>query len=133
MGQLRTLAVTNYVNFSMRENKVCHSPSGRRDYCGPQSFDPVPDRLFRNNGDGTFSDVTGPTGVGSAFGSGLGVVCADFNGDGHADIYVANDGNANQLWMNRGDGTFENTALLAGTAYNADGRPEAGMGVPLRR
>ncbi|MEE8460332.1 MAG: VCBS repeat-containing protein [Phycisphaerales bacterium] len=123
------LFVTNYVNFSVRENKVCHSPTGRRDYCGPQSFDPVPDRLFRNNGDGTFSDVTGTTGIGSAFGSGLGVVCADFNGDGHADIYVANDGNANQLWMNRGDGTFEDTALLAGTAYNADGRPEAGMGV----
>ena len=123
------LFVVNYVNFSVRENKVCHSPAGRRDYCGPQSFDPVPDRLFRNNGDGTFSDVTGPTGIGSAFGSGLGVVCADFNGDRHADIYVANDGNANQLWMNRGDGTFEDTALLAGAAYNAHGRPEAGMGV----
>jgi len=123
------LFVTNYVNFSVRENKVCHSPSGRRDYCGPQSFDPVPDRLFRNNGDGTFSDVTGQTGLASAFGSGLGVVCADFNGDGHADIYVANDGNANQLWMNRGDGMFQDTALLAGAAYNADGRPEAGMGV----
>jgi len=123
------LFVTNYVNFSVRENKVCHSPTGRRDYCGPHSFDPVPDRLFRNNGDGTFSDVTGPSGIGSAFGSGLGVVCADFNGDRYTDIYVANDGNANQLWMNRGDGTFENTALLSGTAYNADGRPEAGMGV----
>ncbi len=123
------LFVTNYVNFSVRENKVCHSASSRRDYCGPQSFDPVPDRLFRNNGDGTFSDVTGPAGIGAAFGSGLGVVCADFNGDRHADIYVANDGNANQLWINRGDGTFRDTALLAGAAYNADGRPEAGMGV----
>ena len=123
------LFVVNYVNFSVRENKVCHSPSGRRDYCGPQSFDPVPDRLFRNNRDGTFVDATGSSGIGAAFGSGLGVVCADFDGDGLPDIYVANDGNANQLWMNRGDGTFRDTALLAGAAFNADGRPEAGMGV----
>ena len=123
------LFVTNYVNFSVRENKVCHSPSGRRDYCGPQSFDPVPDRLFHNNRDGTFVDVTTSSGIGAAFGSGLGVVCADFDGDGLTDIYVANDGNANQLWMNRGDGTFRDMALIAGAAYNADGRPEAGMGV----
>jgi hypothetical protein len=123
------LFVANYVNFTVRENKACHSPSGRRDYCGPQSFDPVPDRLFHNNGDGTFSDVTAAAGVDRAWGSGLGVVCADFNGDSWPDIYVANDGNANQLWVNRGDGTFQDTALLAGAAYNGDGRPEAGMGV----
>jgi hypothetical protein len=123
------LFVTNYVNFSVRENKVCHSPSGRRDYCGPQSFDPVPDRLFRNNRDGTFVDVTESAGIGAAFGSGLGVVCADFNGDRLADIYVANDGNANQLWINQGDGSLRDTALVAGAAYNADGLAEAGMGV----
>jgi len=123
------LFVTNYVNCSVRENKVCHSPSGRRDYCGPQSFDPVADRLFRNNRDGTFVDVTESAGIGAAFGSGLGVVCADFNGDRLADIYVANDGNANQLWMNQGDGTFRDMALVASAAYNADGLAEAGMGV----
>ncbi|MHC4219104.1 MAG: CRTAC1 family protein [Planctomycetota bacterium] len=123
------LFVANYVNFTVGENKACHSPSGRRDYCGPQAFDPVPDRLYHNNGDGTFSDVTADAGIDRSFGSGLGVVCADFNGDAWPDIYVANDGNANQLWINRGDGTFEDAALLAGAAYNADGRPEAGMGV----
>ncbi len=123
------LFVVNYVNYSVRENKVCHGPAGRRDYCGPESFDPVPDRLFRNRGDGTFEDVSIAAGIDRAFGSGLGVVSADFNGDGAPDLYVANDGNANQLWINRGDGSFEDTALLAGAAYNADGRAEAGMGV----
>ena len=123
------LFVASYVNFSLRENKICHSPSGRRDYCGPQAFDPVPDRLLRNNGDGTFSDVTTAAGIDRAYGSGLGVVCADFNRDSWPDIYVANDGNANQLWINEGDGTFTDRALLAGAAYNADGKAEAGMGV----
>ncbi len=123
------LFVANYVRFSVAENPICHSRSSRRDYCGPQSFEPIPDRLYRNNGDGTFADVTIQAGIDRAFGSGLGVVCADFNGDDWPDIYVANDGNANQLWINRGDGTFDNTALLAGAAYNADGMAEAGMGV----
>ena len=120
---------TNYVRFSVLENKVCHSTGGRRDYCGPASFEPVPDRLLRNRGDGTFEDVTVTAGIDRAFGSGLGVVCADYDRDGRVDIYVANDGNANQLWINRGEGRFENTALLAGAAYNSDGMPEAGMGV----
>ena len=126
------LFVTNYVNFSLLENKTCFSPGGRRDYCGPQSFDPVSDRLFVNNGDPGapgFRDATVEAGIDLAFGSGLGVVCADFNRDGWPDIYVANDGNANQLWLNQRDGTFENVALLAGAAYNASGMAEAGMGV----
>jgi hypothetical protein len=123
------LFVAAYVSFSLRENKVCHSPSGRRDYCGPQSFDPVPDRLYRNEGGGRFRDVTAEAGIDRSYGSGLGVACADFDADGWPDIYVANDGNANQLWMNHRDGTFEDTALLAGAAYNAEGGEEAGMGV----
>ncbi len=123
------LYVARYVNFSLRDSKLCRSPSGRRDYCGPQSFDPVPDRLYRNEGDGTFRDVSAAAGLETAYGSGLGVVCADFDRDGLIDVYVANDGNANQLWMNRGDGTFRDTALEAGAAYNAAGQAEAGMGV----
>ncbi len=123
------LFVCNYVNFTTQENKVCHSAAGRRDYCGPSSYSPVPDRLFRNDGDGTFSDATDAAGITCCYGSGLGVACADFDGDGWPDIYVANDGNANQLWMNRRDGTFQDMALLAGAAYNADGMAEAGMGV----
>ena len=98
---------------------MCHDPAGARDYCGPLQFRPVPDRLFRNNGDGTFTDVSDSSGITQADGPGLGVVGADFNGDRRSDFYVANDGMANQLWLNRGDGTFEDGALLAGAAFNA--------------
>ncbi|MHC4908541.1 MAG: CRTAC1 family protein [Planctomycetota bacterium] len=123
------LFVTNYVEFTTETNRVCHGATGERDYCGPQVYDPVPDRFFRNRGDGTFEDASVAAGFGAAFGSGLGVVQGDFDLDGAPDLYVANDGNANQLWMNRGDGTFEDRALFAGAAYNADGAVEAGMGV----
>ena len=123
------LFVCNYVNFSLLENKICHSASGRREYCGPASFEPLPDRLFRNRGDGSFEDVSIAGGLARAFGSGLGVVTDDFNHDGWPDLYVANDGNGNQLWLNNGDGTFTDSALLFGAAYNVDGEAEAGMGV----
>jgi enediyne biosynthesis protein E4 len=123
------LFVTDYVSFHPAENRKCHSRSSRRDYCGPSAFEPVSDHLFHNEGDGTFTDVTVESGIDRTFGSGLGVVCADFNGDTYPDIYVANDGNANQLWINKRDGTFANNALLGGAAYNAEGIAEAGMGV----
>jgi hypothetical protein len=73
--------------------------------------------------------VTETSGIAKAFGPGLGVVAADFDGDGRLDLYVANDGAANQLWHNRGDGTFEESGLLSGTAYNAEGLPQGSMGV----
>jgi hypothetical protein len=123
------LFVANYVDFSVAGSKVCHDPVGIRDYCGPLQFRPVPDRLFRNDGKGTFTDVSESSGITRAYGSGLGVVGADFNGDGRSDFYVANDGMANQLWINRGDGTFEDGALLAGVAFNAEGQAEGSMGV----
>jgi hypothetical protein len=133
------LYICHYVNFSLRENKVCSSGMGGpgglsggvggRDYCGPASFDPVQDVLLRNRGDGTFTDASDAAGITLASGSGLGVVCADFDADGWPDIYVANDGNANLLWMNQRDGTFRDTALEAGAAFDAAGRAEAGMGV----
>jgi hypothetical protein len=123
------LFVTNYVDFTIRGNKRCFAPTGEPDYCTPSLYRPMPDRLFRNLGNGRFADVTQSSGIGSAIGPGLGVVCADFNGDGLTDIYVANDGAANHLWLNRGNGTFEEAALAAGVAYNADGLAQAGMGV----
>ena len=122
------LMFVNYVDFTIRNNKRCFAPTGSPDYCNPTVYNPVPDRLFRNDG-GRFADVSAAAGLGAAFGNGLGVVATDLNGDGRPDLYVANDGTPNQLWVNRGDGSFENTAMLAGAALNADGRAEAGMGV----
>ena len=84
---------------------------------------------FRNDGDDNFTDVTLEAGIDAAYGSGLGVVAADFNNDGYPDIYVANDLRANQLWINQGNGTFKDLSLMSGTAFNANGIAEAGMGV----
>ena len=121
------LYVTNYVSFTVKGNRECGE--ARRDYCSPSVYDPLPDRLFRNEGNGKFTDVTEEAGLGRAFGAGLGVIAVDFNSDDRLDIYVANDGTPNQLWVNRGDGTFEDLGLISGTAYNLDGVAEAGMGV----
>ncbi len=123
------LYVGNYVDFSFTNRKKCFSEGGRRDYCGPLGFNPVPERLFRNRGDGTFEDVSAKSQIAAEHNGSLGVVAADFNADGWADLYVTNDGRANHLWMNQGDGTFKNEAMLAGCALNADGKPEASMGV----
>ncbi|MDX2042251.1 MAG: CRTAC1 family protein [Acidobacteriota bacterium] len=123
------LFVCNYVDFTVKGNKPCFAPTGEVDYCSPSSYRPVPDRLFHNDGNGKFSDVTAAAGFGAGYGPGLGVTCADFNGDGLTDIYVANDGAANLLWLNKGGGKFEESGLMAGAAYAADGAPRAGMGV----
>jgi hypothetical protein len=125
------LFVANYVDFTVAGAKRCYDPTGARDYCGPLQFRPVPDRLFRNNGDGTFTNVSESSGITSADGPGLGVVGADFNQDGRSDFYIANDGVANQLWLNQGDGRFVDDALLAGVAYNGEGGPEGSMGVAV--
>ncbi|MGH9940523.1 MAG: CRTAC1 family protein [Blastocatellia bacterium] len=119
----------NYVDFTIKGNKRCFAPTGEPDYCSPASYRPAPSRLFRNEGGGKFVDVTQSSGIGAAFGPGLGVTCADFNGDGLVDIYVANDGAANLLWINKGDGQFEENGLISGAAYSADGVARAGMGV----
>src|SRR4030095_15104323 len=123
------LIVVNYVDFSVARSPACYAKTSARDYCGPRAFRPVGNSLFRNKGDGTFEDVTAASGVSKDFGRGLGVVAADFNGDGWIDAYVANDGDPNQLWINQKNGTFKNEALLAGVAVNHDGLAEAGMGV----
>jgi len=123
------LFVANYLDFTVKGNKRCYASTGERDYCTPKMYQPVPARLFHNRGDGTFEDVTEAAGIGAAVGPGLGVVCADFNGDGWPDIYVANDGAAAHLWINQRNGTFKEKSLLSGTAYNAEGAPQAGMGV----
>ncbi len=119
----------NYSDYTLARNKTCIGESGLRDYCGPQSYDPLPDRLYRNLGDGSFEDVSEKSGITAEFGATLGLSAADFDGDGWLDIYVANDLSANQLWLNQRDGTFANDALLLGCALNRDGQAEASMRV----
>jgi hypothetical protein len=121
------LYVGNYVNND--DTRKCLSALGERDYCGPQGFEPVPDRLYRNRKNGTFEDVTAVAQVAREYGRALGVVAADVNADGWVDIYVANDMSENLLWLNQRDGTFKNGALLAGVALDQSGAVQAGMGV----
>lgn len=121
------LFIGNYADYQLENNKVCYGAT--RDYCSPLSYGPVPDRLLRNRGDGSFEDVTQQAGIDKAFGRALGVVTSDLNGDGFVDIYVANDGTVNQYWINLGDGTFEDRAVMSGNGLNESGLPEAGMGV----
>jgi len=124
---LLDLYVTQYVEYDPRRR--CWDHAGRPDYCGPQAYRPVPDVLLRNNGDGTFADVSGAAGIASVACAGLGVVAEDFDGDGWVDLYVANDAQPNQLWLNHRDGRFVDAAVELGCAYNLHGQAEAGMGV----
>ena len=101
-----------------------------RDYCAPNHYQrPAPAVLYRNEGSGRFSDVSESAGIRKAFGNGLGIAWGDFNRDGSFDVYVANDGMPNQLWINSGTGEFRDEALTLGCAVNRQGRSEAGMGV----
>ena len=125
------LFVCNYVDFTVTGNRGCFSPAGEPDYCTPKMYHAVPSRLFRNLRNGKFEDVSEAAGINSSYGPALGVVCADLNGDGRSDIYVANDTAANRLWLNQGNGTFRESALETGVAYSMDGRAKAGMGVTL--
>ncbi len=109
----------------------CFDTSGRPDYCSPQNFEPAPDTLYHNEGGGRFRNVSSESGITAVSGPGLGVVCADFTDDGWDDVYVANDGAPNFLWINQRDGTFEDGATLAGCAYNRNGDAEAGMGIAV--
>ncbi|HVS62280.1 MAG TPA: CRTAC1 family protein [Thermoanaerobaculia bacterium] len=124
------LYVANYVDFSVDRNETCGKKElGLRSYCHPNVYRGLPDRYYRNRGDGTFEDASLAAGVGVARGNGMGVVASDLDDDGWLDLYVANDMTANLLYRNRGDGAFEEIAMLAGAALSDRGEPEAGMGV----
>ena len=125
------LMIVNYADFSIANSPNCYAATTARDYCTPRVFRAPGNRLFHNKGNGVFEDATGAAGVSKEFGHGLGVVTADFNDDGWIDIYVANDGDPNQLWTNQKNGTFINDALLAGASVNRNGQAEAGMGVDV--
>jgi hypothetical protein len=123
------LFVASYLDFAIADNKPCHDTLGSRDYCSPRAYRPVPDRFYRNEGNGRFVDATEAAGITKADGAGLGVSTGDYNGDGWLDLYVANDATPNQLWINARDGTFRDEGLLSGTAVNAAGNPEGSMGI----
>jgi hypothetical protein len=121
------LFVTQYTVFDTRTQ--CAEQAGRKDYCGPKAYEAAVDILLHNEGGGRFRDVTRTAGISGSAAAGLGVSVADFNNDGWVDMYVANDGYANHLWINQQDGTFVDHAVILGAAYNMHGQPEASMGV----
>ncbi|MCY4014642.1 MAG: CRTAC1 family protein [Gammaproteobacteria bacterium] len=124
------LFVVNYINWTPEIERECFVKTFYVTYCGPTAYGvPAMDRLYRNNGDGTFTDVTKAAGIDLAFGNGLGNVAADFNADGLVDLFVANDGTTNQLWMNAGNLRFTEECVLWSCAMDSDGIEKAGMGV----
>ena len=123
------LYVANYVRWRIDAELDCYI-AGVLTYCPPQNYKaPAPDRLFRNNGDGTFTDVSRRAGLQFAFGNGFGVVGADYNADGLTDVFVANDMMVNQLWLNQGDLRFAESAMDWGCGVDETGEAKAGMGV----
>ena len=124
------LVVTNYIEWSPKNNLWCgeHRP-GYRSYCHPGNYKGERIKLYHNNHDGTFTDVSDASGVGKPEAKGMGVVLADFNNDGWPDIAVANDSWPNFLFINKRNGTFEDVSLVSGLAASEDGRYEAGMGI----
>ncbi len=128
------LVVANYVDYD--PTLPCPGPYGKPDFCSPKSFHGRVSRLFHNRGGSGnswkgFADVTESSGLGRLAGPGLGVVCADFDGDGWPDIFIANDGKPNHLWINQKNGTFAEQAVVRGLAYNGMGQAQAGMGIAV--
>jgi hypothetical protein len=120
--------VGHFVKYSKELERDC-TQKGVPHYCYPLTYDPWPSRLYRNNGDGTFTDVSKSSGIGKQMGKSFGAVATDVNNDGLLDLFVANDSVANFLFLNKGGGKFEEVGLDAGVGYNADGAARSGMGV----
>jgi len=126
---LLDLYVANYLKHDITKHKICRMSKRVIDYCGPSYNAGETDRLFRNLGNGRFEDISGKSGIEKHSGGALGVIAADFNDDDWVDLYIANDGVSNLLWINQHDGTFVDEALLGGVAVNRDGMAEGSMGV----
>jgi hypothetical protein len=122
------LFVSNYVKFTYKSHKV-HYRAGNRVYSGPKDYPPSSNNLFRNNADGTFTDISAVSGIAKHRGTGMGTVCADYDNDGDTDIFVANDDEANFLFRNDGKGKFAEVGLMSGVAYDINGNEESSMGV----
>jgi enediyne biosynthesis protein E4 len=125
------LFVTHYLAWTLDSDGACKL-SGKPFYCHPRDFKGLPNQLFHNNRDGTFTDVSASSGVGSSIGKGMGVAFGDFNGDGLADVFVTNDSIPNFLFQNLGNGKFKEVALEKGVAFAANGNAVAGMGADFR-
>ena len=124
------LFVSSFVAYSKATNIFCgDNRLGRRYYCIPRVFKPMPGKLFHNQGDGTFADVSKESGIANSLGKEFGAVATDINNDGLMDLFVANDTVANFLFLNKGNGKFEEIGLPAGVAYSDSGSPRSGMGV----
>jgi enediyne biosynthesis protein E4 len=128
---LLDLFVVNYLDYSLSTAHTCETDN-IVDYCSPNEYRGTPNILYRNNGDGTFTDVSQRSHISQYVGKGMGVAFADYDGDGFTDIFVSNDTFPNFLLHNNGDGTFTDVALLAGVAYNENGKTVAGMGTDFR-
>jgi enediyne biosynthesis protein E4 len=127
------LLVVNYVQWSPETNRYCGDQAkGVRTYCHPRFFQGLPNRLYRNRGDGTFEDVSARAGILAHVGKGMSVAFADYDHDGHIDAFVTNDTVPNFLFRNKGDGTFAESALLAGVSVPESGRPVSGMGTDFQ-
>jgi Flp pilus assembly protein TadD len=127
------LFVANYCKWTPESDPYCGATKeGWRTYCFPDRYEGLPNQLFRNNGDGTFADVSSQSGVAKHIGKGMGVAFADYDEDGFVDVFVANDTLPNFLFRNNGRGGFEEVGLTAGVAVNDSGRPVSSMGVDFR-
>ncbi len=127
------LFVVNYVRWAPETNRYCGDQArGIRTYCHPRFFEGLPNRLYRNRGDGTFEDVSARAGLLKHAGKGMSAAFADFDRDGWLDVFVTNDTVPNFLFRNNGDGTFTETGLIAGVAVPASGRPVSGMGTDFQ-
>ena len=125
---LLDLIVTNYTTWTPQTDKQCFMDAAHEEYCDPRIYKSIESRLYRNLGHGRFEDVTEASGIGKALGKGMGISIADFNGDGLMDIFIANDTEPNFLFINQGDGTFKESGLEYGVAYNEEGDSVSGMG-----
>lgn len=129
---LLDLFVVNYCQWEVNKDPYCALKEGLRAYCHPNQYAPLYNTLYRNNGDGTFTDVSRETGIAAAFGKGMSVSFADYDGDGYIDAFVANDTMPNFLFHNVGGKKFEEVAVAAGVAFSPDGDALSGMGADFR-
>jgi hypothetical protein len=127
------LWIVHYAKWSLATDRYCGDPArGIRIYCHPKYYQGLASTLYRNKGDGTFEDVSEKAGIAAFPGRGMSVAFADYDHDGYQDVFVTNDNMPNFLFHNRGNGTFEEVALLAGVALRSDGKPVASMGTDFR-